>query len=125
MKINSYILKLTGNAELPKELSETQNLKVTLDGTITEIAYKDNDNGTHDCVYKFKPVLVETMSQDREIIKAKDTRSNSELQRAQIIAIWNELKPNCDRDEFYDKVMLAYRHHATKISEEVIKFNNW
>lgn len=28
MKINSYILKLTGSAELPKELSETQNLKV-------------------------------------------------------------------------------------------------
>ena len=125
MKINSYILKLTGNAELPKELLETHNLKVTLDGSITEISYKDNDNGTHDCVYKFKPVLVETFSQDREVIKAKDTRSNSELQRHQINAIWLEKKPNIDKDVFYDKVMQGYRHHAENIVDEVIKYNNW
>lgn len=125
MKINSYILKLTGNAELPKEITASQNVQVTLDGAITETTYKDNDDGTHDCVYKFRPVKIEVITETGETIKAKDTRSNSELQRHQIHAIWSEKKPNVDKDVFYDNVMQGYRHHAENIANEVIKFNNW
>lgn len=125
MQINSHILKISGTCEIPKELTSGYNYKVSVEGSVPKMETIDNHNGTFDVVYKMKPIRVEVITETGEILKAKDTRSNSELQRSQIIAIWNELKPNCDRDDFYDKVMSAYRHHASKIAEEVIKFNNW
>ena len=78
MTINSHILKLTGKAELPKELELGFNYKVTIDGSVTETTTVDNENGTVDVIYKFLPVLVETLTPKGERLKLKDVRKESQ-----------------------------------------------
>jgi len=57
MDVSSHILKLKGNAELPEAVEITHNYKITLEGSITGYKVEDNENGTENRIYDFKPVL--------------------------------------------------------------------
>ena len=94
IKINSHILKINGAVEIPGALVSGHNYKITVEGAIPKMETSDNDNGTFDITYKLKPIKVELITETGETMKAKDSRSNSTLNRSQARAIWLEKNPN-------------------------------
>lgn len=124
MQINSYILKIAGSVEIPKELTSGHNYKVIIEGAIPKMETSDNENGTFDVTYKMKPIRVEVVTETGETIKAKDPRRNSELARSQARAIHMEKGLAIDPDKFYDLLSARIRHLTPMIAEELIKLNN-
>ncbi len=78
MNINSHILKLSGKSELPHEIEEGFNYHVSLAGSINKIEFHDNEDGTWNKVYTFKPITVELLDPKGKSLKLKDPRKNSQ-----------------------------------------------
>jgi hypothetical protein len=115
MEISSYILKLTGKAELPKAIDIGQNYHIALSGSVRTATDSDNDDGTISRIYAFKPVKVELLNELGETIKAKDTRSNSVLLRSLIYKRWVNAGSAISFDDYYDKIMGAAMINVDKI----------
>lgn len=124
MNINSRILKISGSCEIPEDLKCSHAYKVTIEGTIPKMETTDNHNGTFDVLYKMKPVRVEIINEKGEILRAKDTRSLSELQRNQLLAIYKDKNLDMEFDKFYELTMAGYRANADRITNEIIKYHN-
>lgn len=102
--ISNHILKLTGKAELPSEIEPGNNFNVALSGSVPSVNESDNEDGTYTRTYTFKPIKIEVLTPTGETIKAKDTRSNSQLIRSLVYKRWvNAASPESFED-FYDKV---------------------
>lgn len=104
MEISNYILKLTGKAELPKPIDLGNNYHIALSGSIRAATDSDNDDGTLSRIYAFKPVKVEILTELGETIKARDTRSNSQLLRSLIYKKWVNAASDLTFEDFYTKV---------------------
>lgn len=104
--MDSFILKLSGKAELPQALKIGHNIKVVLEGSIVSETKSDNDNGSHDITYLFKPVIVEAIDEKGERIRAKDTRSRSQQLRSLFYKRWREQNDPISFDDYYDQRML-------------------
>ena len=115
MEISNYILKLTGKAELPKPIEIGQNYHISLSGAIRTATDSDNDDGTMSRIYTFKPIKVELLNELGETIKAKDTRSNSQLLRSLIYKRWVNAASKMSFDDYYDKVIGSAMINVDKI----------
>jgi len=104
-EIDSHIIKLTGRAELPEALVMDNNYQVVLRGAVSNITLSDNENGTMNAIYSFKPVLVEGIDSEGKKVVAKDTRSKSQLLRSRIWKLWKDEMPQEEFDAYYEKVM--------------------
>ena len=104
--MDSYVIKLTGKAELPQPLEIGHNIKTTLEGSITSETISDNEDGTKTHYFTFKPVVVETITGKGERIRAKDTRSRSVQMRSLLFKRWRELNISEEFEEWYDKEMV-------------------
>lgn len=102
--ISSHILKLTGKAELPSKIEIGYNYNISLSGSITTQTDSDNEDGTLIRLYSFKPIKVEVLTPAGETIKARDTRSNSQLIRALVYKRWVNAASSLSFEEFYDRV---------------------
>ncbi len=115
--ISSHILKLQGKAELPREVKIGQNYHISLEGGITNFTQADNEDGTHNRIYTFKPIKVELLDHTGETLKLKDTRSKSQLLRSRLWAIWKEQNINMAFDQWYDTIMDNIRNDAAMAAE--------
>lgn len=104
MEINSHILKLTGKCELPSGIEIGHNYTVTLRGSIVSEQESDNEDGTHNKSYSFRPITGEIVSEDGESLKLKDNRSNSTLIRQLMYKRWVNAASNIAFEDFYDGV---------------------
>lgn len=116
MEINSHIIKLSGRAELPNALEMSNNYKVTLQGAINNVAHADNDDGTKNVIYTFKPVVVEIVNEMGEKITAKDSRSKSQLFRARMWKMWTNANTELSFEDYYDRLMNNLILHAEEIT---------
>ena len=119
--MDSYFLKLTGKAELPKGIEIGHNFRVLAEGSIVSEEISDNEDGFKNHGYKFQPVKLEAITEIGETIKAKDTRSNSRLWRAQMFAKWKEAETEMTADEFYDFICNWERRNADFIISAALK----
>ncbi len=117
MEISSYHLKLSGKAELPREIEIGSNYHISLEGSITNFTESDNDDGSHSRMYTFKPVKVELLDPQGKALKLKDTRSKSQLLRARFYAIWREQNVDVPYEKWYDELMDSIRNHAAEVVE--------
>lgn len=105
MATDSYILRITGKAELPRPIEVGHNYHVSLEGSVVEESKADNQDGSLTYAWKFKPVKIELLEPKGETLKLKDPRSKSALFRS---IVWKRWKDNLvDRpfDEYYDLLM--------------------
>ena len=102
MKINEYILKLTGKASLTEPLEIGKSYRIIISGDITSQQLDDNNDGTVDQSFKFVPVLVGVVTPEGKTLKAKGRGSQSQVLRNIILQKWDG---SGDRDEFYQKRM--------------------
>lgn len=118
--INSYYLKLSGKAELPKELEIGNNYSLALHGTITSTTDHDNHDGTIDRSFKFEPVKCEVLNELGEVIKAKDTRGEGQKTRAWMYKHWQEGDyGDMDFDTFYHKMSVIVRTNLEELSKHL------
>ncbi len=103
-EINSHILKFTGKAELPQEITIGHNYHVSAEGSVTTVSESDNEDGTHNRTYTFKPVRIELLTEKGEMLKLKDNRSNSTLIRQLIYKRWVNAASNMNFESYYDIV---------------------
>lgn len=113
--VTSHVLKLTGKAELPREIEMGNNYHVSLSGSIPKVEEHDNEDGTLSRVYTFKPVKLELLNPLGETLQLKDARSKSQLFRARCWAIWKNTSNATDFDTFYDALMNNLIYAADEI----------
>lgn len=117
MDIKSHILRLQGKAELPHEVSIGSNYHLSLEGSIVNFTESDNDDGSANRVYTFKPVKLDLLNPLGKTLKLKDARSKSQLWRARLWGIWKEQNINMPFDEWYDELMANMIYGAAEITE--------
>lgn len=115
--INSHILRLQGKAELPREVQIGSNYHISLEGSVTNFTQSDNEDGTHNRTYTFKPIKVELLDPLGETIKLKDARSKSQLWRSRCWSIWKTQNINMPFEEWYDALMDNMLFSAVEIIE--------
>jgi hypothetical protein len=103
METKSHILKLTGKSELPEAVEIGSNYNIALSGSITAIAEHDNNDGSADKIYTFKPIKMEVLTPTGKTLTLKDTRSNSQLLRSMLYAKWKNAASNISFEDAYSK----------------------
>ena len=122
-EINSYILKISGKAELLEPLEISHNFKVAISGSITSEELRDNNDGTFDKIYRFEPVLVELTNPLGKTLQTKDTRSKSKLLRSSIWREWKEAQTDLGDEDFYNMCMDFMIRNLSDIIEKALHEN--
>ena len=121
MEINSHILKLKGNAELPNELEVDDNYHISMEGSITGYKFESNDNGTADKIYDFKPVLIELLTPKGKTLKTKDPRKNSVKIRNYLFKIYVAEGYTEPFDDVYDAFCWEVMGNTPNLLREAVK----
>ncbi len=103
---DSYVLKLSGKAELPERLSIGHNYKIGLGGSIVDETKSDNNDGSFTYTYRFIPVAISIIDDSGKTIQARDPRSRSQQLRAAIWREWQVKNSDLSFDDYYDREML-------------------
>mgnify|MGYP001562233911 CR=1 FL=1 len=107
MEINEHIIRIFGKATLTQPLDLSQSFKLEVDGAVTETSDTDNQDGTVDRTYKFKPTIISVLKSNGEVTRTKDTRSRSVQMRAVITREWREdVAGELTAEEYYDRRMM-------------------
>lgn len=120
MEIDTRYVKFSGKAEIDKDLVVGNNYSILSQGTITAETLTDLHNGTFAKSYKWEVIQSEITGEKGESIKAKDTRSNSTLQRNQDYAIWRNLTCSMDFDTFHDEMSKERMKLSEMIANKII-----
>jgi len=104
-EIKDYILKLSGKASLLQEMENDKEYNLKVNGEITEMTEKSNNDGSYNIVYKFEPKIIEIEGEGGEIIRTKDIKRKSQKLRGALYYLWQESNAKLDQDEFYDMFM--------------------
>ena len=106
MSLHNYLIKLSGKASIPEPLKIGYNYDIKASGTITKMTETDNDDGSHQYIYQFEPIIMEVIDEKGERIKVKDTRRRSQQLRSVLWKEWQTSDPEIDPDIYYDREML-------------------
>lgn len=120
MDISNYILKLTGKAELPQAIEIGHNYRVALEGSVVAALDSDNEDGTLSRSFTFKPIKVEVLTATGETIKAKDTRSNSQLLRALVYKKWVNAASSESFDDFYQRFIFGVMRDIDELVDRFV-----
>lgn len=122
METNSNYIRLQGKAEIPEPLELGEGYKVILEGEIVAVSEFNNQNGSKDVAYSFRPSTAIIEAKYGKVIKARDLRSRSQQLRRMLKAAW-EADPSAptDHEKSYDDVMKYILAHAYEIYEEAKK----
>ena len=118
--INSYILKLSGKAELPHEIEAGNNYHVSCEGGINKVELHDNEDGTWDKVYTFRPVKVDVLDKMGKSLKLKDPRSNSVRIRGALYREFMFLNEQMNFEDFYAACTRVIIKNAVNVADEAL-----
>lgn len=106
MNPNSFFIKFSGKANIPKPLELGNGYKVEIEGSIENQTDHNNNDGTFDRDFKFVPVLCTIITDEGKKIKAKDTRSRSSQLRRTLYRLWEtDPKNPLEHEQHYDRFM--------------------
>lgn len=117
----SFILRLQGKAELPESLEIGHNYYVSLEGSIISKTESDNDDGTLNTTFAFKPVKIELLDPKGKTLKLKDPRSNSSKLRSYLWKVAQDEAPLENFDDLYDNATIEIMSMAHHIIREAVK----
>jgi hypothetical protein len=121
MEINSHVLKLKGNSELPEALEIASNYHIALEGAVTGYKVEDNENGTVDYIYDFKPIKVDLLTPKGKSLKLKDNRKNSVKIRNYLFKIYVAEGYTEPFDDVYDAFCWEVMSQTPSLIKEAIK----
>jgi hypothetical protein len=119
--INSHILKLSGKAELPSEIEAGSNYHVSCEGAINKVELQDQEDGTWDKIYTFKPVKIDLLDKMGKSLKLKDPRSNSVRIRGALYREFMFLNEQMNYEDFYAVCTQVIIKNAVNIADEALQ----
>lgn len=114
-KINEYVLKLTGKANIPVPLKVGSSYTAKIEGAITSETKEDNDDGTYNVYFKFQPIIAEITNENGVTTKTKDLRKDSQKMRAIIRREWEDSNNSEKTEEEY------YRKRMSDLMRKIIE----
>ena len=121
MNINSHILKVAGKSELPNEIEIGHNYHIALDGSITGFKVEDNEDGTFNKIYDFKPIHIELLTPTGKSLKLADPRKNSQKIRNYLYKCFAEEGYVEDFDDVYDAFANVVMGMTPQLLRDAIK----
>lgn len=115
--INSYAIKLSGEAELPEPLENNTDYLVSVEGSVTKEEIEPNYSGGYERVFKFRPLKVEVLKNNGQTVKSIDRLRQSQKIR---IAINNYRKQNyseIDEESFYNSFTGRFLANFEEVAE--------
>ncbi len=117
--MNSHILKILGESELPEGLQRDHEYLISINAEITKVSEKSDQEGGTIYSYSAKQRTVEVLKDNGEILKAKDRSSNSRKLKGQLLVIAQERGEN--PEEYYNQQMIKIRHWLPEILDFINK----
>lgn len=105
MEPNSFFVKISGKANIDKPLELGSGYKIVLDGEVVSSTNSNNQNGTYDVSFMFKPALASIENEYGEIQKSKDMRSYSTILRRAIYKMYESDAGETDDEAVYERTM--------------------
>lgn len=120
----NYALKITGSAELDRELDPEKEIDISGGSlSIYSVEHKDNFDGEKTLIYKAKFTSAIDLAQDRMALKGKPKNKKSIAMRKAIFILGLEEGNENDNEElFYELVMDKIMINLPKIWE-MIRYN--
>ena len=114
--INENLLRITGEASLPKPLELDKDYSVKLEVSVVSTAQRSKQDGSFDNIVKAKILTGEVLNEIGESMKIRDRNSNSKKLRNLIYKDWLEAGTDVDEELFYDIYMckLLANHYLVK-----------
>lgn len=110
--MNSHSIKLTGTFDIPQPLEIDTSYTMVLQAEIISIAKHSQENGEYEFVYTAKSLVGEA-TDGKRVIKLEDKKKQSVKLRGQLVAIAQDR--GLDPEQFYEAVMVKFRHHTLAI----------
>lgn len=105
MTINEHIIKISGGTYIDHELNTEKTQKIVGELQIYSKEFRDNQDGTHNLVYKAKFVGETALSEGNGVILSKDKTSSSKKLRWAVRQIYDQGDYPIEFDEFYARCM--------------------
>lgn len=115
----TYYIKVSGKANIPKRLEIGHNYRVIMDASITQEQKNDNNDGTYDVIFKVEPITCEISKDNGEVIKAKDPRKNSVKIRNKLYFLWKESNEPMEFDDYYTTITDYITHNLESIINDL------
>lgn len=103
VKVDNHILRLSGTAYLDSEPTRGKTLVIGAELQETKREEVDNNDGTIDRFYHYKPLRILEKKDGGEAIPIKVKNKNSVRIRAAVFRAHADLQKEGDADSFYDK----------------------
>lgn len=101
MDKDTYLIRISGKAELPEAINIGSNYHLSLEGSITSKTTTDEENGSFVHTFLFRPIKMELLDPLGKTLKLKDTRTLSQQFRAIMWRNWKER----DESESFEEVV--------------------
>lgn len=116
-EINSHILRVSGKAELPEAVEIGHNYHLSVSGSVVSVTESDNEDGTVNRTYTFRPVKIDLLNAQGRTIQLKDARTKSQLFRACAWKAWKDSKSDLSAERYYDELMANLIKYAPEVVE--------
>ena len=103
--LNENILKIAGEASLPKTLQLDKDYEIILALSVVSVAQRSRQDGSFDNVIRGKILSGSVLNEGGESMKFRDRNSNSKKLRNLIYKDWLESRTQIDTDVYYDIAM--------------------
>lgn len=104
---NEYILSIAGTASLPDTLNMNEDYRVTVEGDIRSVTKKNNDDGTVNLIYKFKPAKVESVESKGKTMMLKDKSPLSQKLRGRAF-VWQTVNESNRDYEWFGNACIRH-----------------
>src|ERR1017187_3472266 len=99
--MNSHILKVVGEAEMPEALELGKDYLISINAGISKISKKSDEEGGFVFSYSAKQRTCEVLKDNGEILKTKDKTHQSVQTRRAIEATRSDFGPEMDEEDWY------------------------
>jgi hypothetical protein len=121
--MNSHILKIVGESELPEALDLGKDYLISINAGITKISKKSDEEGGFIFSYQAKQRTCEVLKDNGEILKTKDKSKQSPKTRAAILATRNDFMPELEEEDYYILIQKGIRANLGDIINLILKSN--
>jgi len=104
-ELNENLLKITGEASIPRLLELDCDYEVKLKVGIVSTTQRSGQDGTFDNILKARILSGEVLSEGGKSMKIRDKNSNSKKLRNLIYKDWLEAGTQIDDETYYDIAM--------------------
>lgn len=112
MEISSRFIKISGEFEIPEDLTIGRDYSVEINGSITAQVDSDESDGTLSRQFKYRPITGQIRGENGVTVGLRDPRKKSVKFRAMIMHGW---------EQDYDTVMDILLAHGDELKEWVEK----